>query len=74
MVLTQAELNRKLTRVTEDAFALFLAAAMDEFHWSNEQIQSFIDRLHNYADGYKDHYISIDEVRKALSEQHNLKV
>ncbi len=68
VTLTAAQLRREKEESTEKALVLFIAAAMDEFDWTEDDVQRFSVRLERYGKAVMNKVISLEKVCDIIHE------
>lgn len=66
---THYELNKFVQKVTRYNLSLFLAAAIEEFGWSHEDVERFEERLHRYTKAVDDGLITLTTLENIVSEE-----
>ena len=74
ITLTNSQLNKVKQESIWWAMILFLATAMDEMDWTEEDIDSFAVRLDRYMSAVQDHTITINKVSQIIEEQIGVKI
>ncbi len=66
--LTRAKFDRILQEEINRAMILFIATAMDEFDWTDDDVEKFSVRLERYSNAVIDGVISLDKVSDIIHE------
>lgn len=66
--LTKAKLDRILQEEINKAMTIFIATAMDEFDWTEEDVARFSVRLDRYSEAIIDGVISIQKMAEIINE------
>ena len=66
---THYELNKYVQKVTRLNLSLFLAAAVEEFGWSVEDVVRFADRLRRYNDAVDEKLITLRDIERMISDE-----
>lgn len=69
ITITEAQLKKERNIATDKAVILFIAAAMDEFGWTEAEIDRFAERLNRYAKAVEDKVISLDKVSHIIKDE-----
>lgn len=68
ITLTRAKIEKLKEEVTWDVMVLFVATCMDEFGWTDDDVEAFAVRLERYAGAVNDHLITIEHVRRIIKD------
>jgi len=74
VTLTNSELNKFKQESIWWAMIMFLATAMDEMGWTENDIDNFAVRLDRYMSAVQDHVITINKVSQIIEEQLGVKI
>lgn len=66
--LTRAKFDRILQEEINRAMILFIATAMDEFDWTDDDVEKFSVRLERYSNAVIDGVISLDKLSDIIHE------
>ena len=74
ITLTNAQVEKLKHESIWWAMIMFLATAMDEMDWTEEDIDKFAVRLDRYMTAVEDHTITINKVSQIIEEQLGVKI
>lgn len=69
LTMTRREIEELKQKVTWDVMTLFVAVCMDEFDWTEEDVEAFAVRLDRYAGAVQDHLITINKVKEIIKRE-----
>ena len=65
-------LTRQVEQIKNEAtwaaMTLFIATCMDEFDWTEDDVEAFAVRLDRYAGAVNDHLITIEKVKRIIKD------
>lgn len=68
LTITRAQKNKIVNDATWDAIVMFVAVCMDEFDWTEDDIEAFAVRLDRYAGAVNEHLLTINKVKDIIKE------
>lgn len=68
LTITRKQLEQIKSEITWDVMVLFIATCMDEFDWTEEDVEAFAVRLDRYAGAVNEHLITINKVRAIIKD------
>lgn len=74
ITLTQAKIRKMKEDVTWKTLVMFIACAMDEFDWDENDVEAFSIRLNRYMEAVDTHLISVHKVAKIVEEVTGMKI
>lgn len=66
---THYELNKFIRDVSRKNLSVYLAACVEEFGWSREEIQRLWDRLGRYMGAVEDGLISLSDIERMITDE-----
>lgn len=69
LTITRKQLEQIKNEITWDVMVLFIATCMDEFDWTEEDVEAFAVRLDRYAGAVNEHLITINKVRDIIKKE-----
>ena len=66
---THYELNKFVQKTARYNLSLFLAAAIEEFGWTHDDVMRFEERLRRYTKAVEDGLISLTTLENIVSEE-----
>lgn len=72
--VTEAQIVKQRMEAADKALVLFIAAAMDEFGWTTEDVEQFSVRLQRYADAVNKNIINLQKVCEIIHDVMGLEI
>lgn len=66
---TRVEIARMKEEITYKTLVLFIAAAVEEFDWTFEDIRKYATRLNRYKQAVDDKLISLRQVQEIIQDE-----
>lgn len=66
---THYELNKYVQRVSRLNFSLYLAACVEEFGWTTDDVDRFAERLRRYNDAVDEKLIKLKDVERMIADE-----
>lgn len=66
---TRSELNKFAQNISRKNLSVYLAASVEEWGISEEQIRSWLNRLARYMDAVESNLISLETIEKLIQEE-----
>lgn len=74
VTMTNGQMNKLKEESIWWAMILFMATAMDEMDWTEDDIVRFSERLERYMGAVQDHTITINKVSQVIEETIGVKI
>jgi len=74
ITITRAKLTGLVNLTVQKVLTIFIGAAMDEFGWTDEDLERFAVRLQRYYDAVDEHLISTDKIKKIVEQVTGTKI
>ena len=74
VTMTQAKVKKLKEDITWKTLVMFIACAMDEYDWGEDQVSDFAVRLNRYMTAVDDHLISVHKVAQIVEQETGLKI
>lgn len=68
---THYELNKFVRNVSRKNMSVYIAACVEEFGWSQEDIDRLLKRLSRYMDAINDGLITLADIERMISDELN---
>ena len=74
VTMTLAQLRKIQEKEYWRGLILFIATAMDEFDWTEDEVEAFATRMDRYASAIEDHTISLKKVSQIIEQVMGMKI
>jgi uncharacterized protein YllA (UPF0747 family) len=66
---THSELNRFVKEVSRKNLSVYLAASVEEWNLTKEDIDKWLDRLSRYMKAVDDHLITLADIERMIADE-----
>lgn len=66
---THSELNKFVKDVSHKNLTVYLAASIEEWGLTKEDIEKWLDRLGRYMNAVNDHLISLSDIERMITDE-----